>query len=195
VFDTLAALEEIFRPRPCVLAKCSSITYTLRADEEGNKCRQGACLSCGAEFRFGLKRGPGGQLFPQLKINRASVSPTMAGPSSTRHSRWITTNPTWMGLFDSRNRIRFAHPSRPHIGAAVCVTISHAIRRREGNVVLTPGFSGRILVAVESVDGRQGIRSLAGVVRSVLQGEAAPTQPVDRSPGRTRLTRRPLGRR
>jgi len=34
---------------------------------------------------------------------------------------------------------------------------------------LLPG--GRILVAVESVDGRKGIDSLAGVVRSVLQGD------------------------
>ena len=30
---------------------------------------------------------------------------------------------------------------------------------------------GRILVAVESVDGRKGIDSLAGVVRSVLHGD------------------------
>ena len=37
--------------------------------------------------------------------------------------------------------------------------------------MLTLGFSGRILVAVESVDGRKGIDSLAGVVRSVLQGD------------------------
>ena len=34
---------------------------------------------------------------------------------------------------------------------------------------LLPG--GRILVAVESVDGRKGIDSLAGVVRSVLKGD------------------------
>jgi transposase len=40
----------------------------------------------------------------------------------------------------------------------------------EGGVVLTLGFSGRILVAVEPVDGRKGIDSLAGVVRSVLHG-------------------------
>ena len=31
--------------------------------------------------------------------------------------------------------------------------------------------SGRILVAVEPVDGRKGIDSLAGVVRSVLKGD------------------------
>jgi transposase len=37
--------------------------------------------------------------------------------------------------------------------------------------VLTLGFSGRILVAVEPVDGRKGIDSLSGVVRSVLQGD------------------------
>jgi transposase len=37
--------------------------------------------------------------------------------------------------------------------------------------VLTLGFSGRILVAVEAVDGRKGIDSLAGVVRTVLQGD------------------------
>jgi transposase len=36
-------------------------------------------------------------------------------------------------------------------------------------LTLLPG--GRILVAVESVDGRKGIDSLAGVVRSVLQGD------------------------
>ena len=34
---------------------------------------------------------------------------------------------------------------------------------------LLPG--GRILVAVESVDGRKGIDSLSGVVRSVLKGD------------------------
>jgi transposase len=34
---------------------------------------------------------------------------------------------------------------------------------------LLPG--GRILVAVEPVDGRKGIDSLGGVVRSVLQGD------------------------
>jgi transposase len=34
---------------------------------------------------------------------------------------------------------------------------------------LLPG--GRILVAVAAVDGRKGIDSLAGVVRSVLQGD------------------------
>ena len=34
---------------------------------------------------------------------------------------------------------------------------------------LLPG--GRILVAVEPVDGRKGIDSLAGVVRSVLKGD------------------------
>ena len=37
--------------------------------------------------------------------------------------------------------------------------------------MLTLGFSGRILVAVEAVDGRKGIDSLAGVVRSVLKGD------------------------
>ena len=37
--------------------------------------------------------------------------------------------------------------------------------------MLTLGFSGRILVAVEPVDGRKGIDSLAGVVRSVLLGD------------------------
>ena len=37
--------------------------------------------------------------------------------------------------------------------------------------MLTLGFSGRIRVAVESVDGRKGIDSLSGVVRSVLQGD------------------------
>lgn len=37
--------------------------------------------------------------------------------------------------------------------------------------MLTLGFSGRILVAVEAVDGRKGIDSLAGVVRSVLGGD------------------------
>ena len=37
--------------------------------------------------------------------------------------------------------------------------------------MLTLGCSGRILVAVESVDGRKGIDSLAGVVRSVLGGD------------------------
>jgi transposase len=43
--------------------------------------------------------------------------------------------------------------------------------RSEGGNVLTLGFSGRILVAVEPVDGRKGIDSLAGVVRAVLHGD------------------------
>ncbi|CAN5447915.1 hypothetical protein BH11PLA2_BH11PLA2_40140 [soil metagenome] len=41
----------------------------------------------------------------------------------------------------------------------------------EGRLVLTLGVSGRVLVAVEAVDGRKGIDSLAGVVRSVLGGD------------------------
>ena len=45
------------------------------------------------------------------------------------------------------------------------------VGRGEGVVVLNLGFSGRILVAVEPVDGRKGIDSLAGVVRSVLLGD------------------------
>ncbi len=36
-------------------------------------------------------------------------------------------------------------------------------------LTLLPG--GRVLVAVEPVDGRKGIDSLAGVVRSVLKGD------------------------
>jgi hypothetical protein len=38
-------------------------------------------------------------------------------------------------------------------------------------LTLLPG--GRMLVAVEPVDGRKGIDSLAGVVRSVLPGDPA----------------------
>ena len=41
----------------------------------------------------------------------------------------------------------------------------------EGVVVLSLLPGGRILVAVEPVDGRKGIDSLAGVVRSVLLGD------------------------
>jgi transposase len=37
--------------------------------------------------------------------------------------------------------------------------------------VLTLGVAGRVLVAVDAVDGRKGIDSLAGVVRSVLGGD------------------------
>ena len=37
--------------------------------------------------------------------------------------------------------------------------------------MLTLGFSGRILLAVEPVDGRKGIDGLGGVVRSVLKGD------------------------
>jgi transposase len=37
--------------------------------------------------------------------------------------------------------------------------------------MLTLGFSGRILVAVEPVDGRKGIDGLGGVVRNVLGGD------------------------
>lgn len=44
------------------------------------------------------------------------------------------------------------------------------VGRGEGVVVLSLLPGGRILVAVEPVDGRKGIDSLAGVVRSVLLG-------------------------
>ncbi len=37
--------------------------------------------------------------------------------------------------------------------------------------MLTLGVAGRVLVAVEPVDGRKGIDGLAGVVRSVLGGD------------------------
>lgn len=40
-----------------------------------------------------------------------------------------------------------------------------------GEVVLTLGVAGRVLVAVAPVDGRKGIDGLAGVVRSVLGGD------------------------
>ena len=75
VFDSLASLEEIFRPRPCGLCKSMAITLTLRTDKEGNKYRMQTCLACGAEFRFGLKRGPGGILFPQLKDKQGKPKP------------------------------------------------------------------------------------------------------------------------
>jgi hypothetical protein len=65
LFDALAMLEEIFRPRPCGLCKGAAVTFTMRQDREGNKYRQAQCTGCGAEFRFGLRKGPGGLLFPQ----------------------------------------------------------------------------------------------------------------------------------
>jgi transposase len=37
--------------------------------------------------------------------------------------------------------------------------------------MLTLGLSGRILLAVDPVDGRKGIDGLGGVVRSVLKGD------------------------
>ena len=39
--------------------------------------------------------------------------------------------------------------------------------------MLTLGFSGRILLAIEPVDGRKGIDGLSGVVRAVLGRDPA----------------------
>ena len=75
VFDMLAQLEEVFRPRACGCCKGHEITYTMRTDKEGNKYRQCQCVGCGAEFRFGLKRGPGGILFPQLRDKEGLPKP------------------------------------------------------------------------------------------------------------------------
>lgn len=65
LFDALAMLEEIFRPRPCGLCKSDDITFTMRQDKDGHKYRQAQCLKCKAEYRFGARKGPGGLLFPQ----------------------------------------------------------------------------------------------------------------------------------
>jgi hypothetical protein len=68
VFDALAQLEEIFRPRACGLCKGTNITYTLRTDREGHKYRAAECQHCHAEYRFGVRKAlPAGQLFPQTK--------------------------------------------------------------------------------------------------------------------------------
>ena len=50
--------------------------------------------------------------------------------------------------------------------------VAHPVgHRRGGGVMLNLLPGGRILVAVEAVDGRKGIDSLAGVVRTALKGD------------------------
>lgn len=68
VFDALARLESVFSGHEtCGLCGETGVRYETQEDREGNKYRKAVCVHCGAEFRFGLKRGDGGIVFPQLK--------------------------------------------------------------------------------------------------------------------------------
>lgn len=76
VFEALARLEEIFHGHEvCGLCQKANVAYQVRQDKEGNKYYQAVCLSCGGEFRFGVKKSPPGALFPQMKDKDGNWKP------------------------------------------------------------------------------------------------------------------------
>jgi hypothetical protein len=67
-FDNLARLEAVFGgDETCGLCGKAGVRYECQSDKEGNVYRKAVCRACGAEFRFGLRKGDDGILFPQLK--------------------------------------------------------------------------------------------------------------------------------
>lgn len=76
VFEALASLEDVFHGHEvCGLCQGKEVCYQVRQDKEGNKYYQVHCLSCGGEFRFGVRRSPPGQLFPQYKDKEGKTKP------------------------------------------------------------------------------------------------------------------------
>jgi hypothetical protein len=76
LFEALASLEEIFAGHEqCGLCQKVGVRYQVRRDKQGNKYYQAVCLACAAEFRFGVRRDPPGQLFPQLKTENGDFKP------------------------------------------------------------------------------------------------------------------------
>lgn len=67
VFEALARLESVFGREVCGLCQKTGVRYDVQEDKEGHKYHKAICLSCGGEFRFGVRKTPPGVLFPQLK--------------------------------------------------------------------------------------------------------------------------------
>jgi hypothetical protein len=68
VFEALSRLESVFNAfDKCGMCGKASFQYQCQEDKQGHKYHKCICLSCGAEFRFGVKKSPPGVLFPQLK--------------------------------------------------------------------------------------------------------------------------------
>lgn len=66
LFEQVSQLEEIFAHRSCGICKGTHTTYRTR-EVNNIKFHEVHCLRCGAAFAFGLRKGAGGQLFPQRK--------------------------------------------------------------------------------------------------------------------------------
>ncbi len=68
LFEQLSQLEEIFRQDVCGVCKGTRIGFRTR-EINGVKFHEAHCLNsaCGAAMGFGMKKGAGGQLFPQRK--------------------------------------------------------------------------------------------------------------------------------
>jgi hypothetical protein len=96
VFEALAALEEIFAGHEtCGLCQKSGVRYVVRRDKQGNKYFMAVCISCGAEFRFGVRRDPPGTLFPQLKAEDGTLKPdggwVLWKPAPEQRGRAVST--------------------------------------------------------------------------------------------------------
>ena len=76
VFEALAYMESIFHGHEvCGLCQKRDVTYQVQQDKEGHKYHKAVCLSCGGEFRFGVRKSPPGVLFPQLKDGDGNFKP------------------------------------------------------------------------------------------------------------------------
>lgn len=76
VFEALAAAEQVFSSHEtCGLCKSTGVRYECQQDRQGNKYHKAVCVSCRAEFRFGVKKSPAGVLFPQLKDKDGNWKP------------------------------------------------------------------------------------------------------------------------
>lgn len=76
VFEALARLEGIFAGyETCGLCQHTGVRYAVQEDKEGHKYHKAVCLSCGAEFRFGMRKTPPGVLFPQIKDQNGNYKP------------------------------------------------------------------------------------------------------------------------
>ncbi len=76
VFEALAALESVFHGHEtCGLCGKTGVSYSCQQDKDANRYYKALCDSCGAEFRFGVKKSPPGVLFPQLKDKDGNWKP------------------------------------------------------------------------------------------------------------------------
>jgi len=76
VFEALARLENVFcGHETCGMCGQVGVRYEVQTDKESNKYYRAVCLSCAAEFKFGVRKAPAGVLFPALKTKDGALKP------------------------------------------------------------------------------------------------------------------------